>query len=147
MGGASFGLDGYGSPHLTPKQHGLPDDIPFEMPNTGGVTVTPLTANHCLCHPFRPCLILLLICQVLDPRCSSLKGDRLSMLVTRPSRVLMWAASGYSGTYIAVISERERAIVQGGDEAKADPSEIPKWSFIRQWREHASILAISIPPT
>jgi DNA cross-link repair 1A protein len=28
-------------------QHGLPDDIPFEMPNTGGVTVTPLTANHC----------------------------------------------------------------------------------------------------
>ncbi|KAK4688537.1 DNA cross-link repair 1A protein, partial [Tremellales sp. Uapishka_1] len=27
--------------------HGLPDNIPFEMPNTGGVTVTPIEANHC----------------------------------------------------------------------------------------------------
>ncbi|WWD04187.1 hypothetical protein V865_002254 [Kwoniella europaea PYCC6329] len=27
--------------------HGLPDNIPFEMPNTGGVTVTPMEANHC----------------------------------------------------------------------------------------------------
>ncbi|KAK8849727.1 hypothetical protein IAR55_005062 [Kwoniella newhampshirensis] len=27
--------------------HGLPNDIPFEMPNTGGVTVTPIEANHC----------------------------------------------------------------------------------------------------
>ncbi|KAK6908877.1 hypothetical protein I203_102882 [Kwoniella mangroviensis CBS 8507] len=27
--------------------HGLPDDVPFEMPNTGGVTVTPMEANHC----------------------------------------------------------------------------------------------------
>ncbi|EIW71463.1 hypothetical protein TREMEDRAFT_28150, partial [Tremella mesenterica DSM 1558] len=27
--------------------HGLPNDIPFEMPNTGGVTVTPMEANHC----------------------------------------------------------------------------------------------------
>jgi DNA cross-link repair 1A protein len=28
-------------------QHGLPDNVPFEMPNTGGVTVTPIEANHC----------------------------------------------------------------------------------------------------
>ncbi|KIR42093.1 DNA cross-link repair 1A protein [Cryptococcus deuterogattii 99/473] len=27
--------------------HGLPNDVPFEMPNTGGVTVTPIEANHC----------------------------------------------------------------------------------------------------
>nr|XP_031858424.1 uncharacterized protein CI109_006187 [Kwoniella shandongensis]KAA5525496.1 hypothetical protein CI109_006187 [Kwoniella shandongensis] len=27
--------------------HGLPDNVPFEMPNTGGVTVTPIEANHC----------------------------------------------------------------------------------------------------
>jgi DNA cross-link repair 1A protein len=27
--------------------HGLPDDVSFEMPNTGGVTVTPIEANHC----------------------------------------------------------------------------------------------------
>ncbi|ORY34687.1 DNA repair metallo-beta-lactamase-domain-containing protein [Naematelia encephala] len=27
--------------------HGLPDDVPFEMPNTGGVKVTPIEANHC----------------------------------------------------------------------------------------------------
>ncbi|WVQ75584.1 hypothetical protein IAR50_005211 [Cryptococcus sp. DSM 104548] len=27
--------------------HGLPDNVPFEMPNTGGVKVTPLEANHC----------------------------------------------------------------------------------------------------
>nr|XP_019043488.1 DNA cross-link repair 1A protein [Kwoniella bestiolae CBS 10118]OCF22418.1 DNA cross-link repair 1A protein [Kwoniella bestiolae CBS 10118] len=27
--------------------HGLPDNVPFEMPNTGGVTVTPMEANHC----------------------------------------------------------------------------------------------------
>ncbi|WWC92862.1 uncharacterized protein L201_007823 [Kwoniella dendrophila CBS 6074] len=27
--------------------HGLPDNIPFEMPNTGGVTVMPIEANHC----------------------------------------------------------------------------------------------------
>ncbi|RXK36592.1 DNA cross-link repair 1A protein [Tremella mesenterica] len=27
--------------------HGLPNDIPFEMPNTGSVTVTPMEANHC----------------------------------------------------------------------------------------------------
>lgn len=27
--------------------HGLPNDMPFEMPNTGGVTVTPIEANHC----------------------------------------------------------------------------------------------------
>ncbi|ORX37648.1 DNA repair metallo-beta-lactamase-domain-containing protein [Kockovaella imperatae] len=27
--------------------HGLPNDIPFVMPNTGGVTVTPIEANHC----------------------------------------------------------------------------------------------------
>lgn len=27
--------------------HGLPEDIPFEMPNTGGVTVTVIEANHC----------------------------------------------------------------------------------------------------
>ncbi|WVQ78981.1 hypothetical protein IAT38_001073 [Cryptococcus sp. DSM 104549] len=27
--------------------HGLPNDVPFEMPNTGGVKVTPLEANHC----------------------------------------------------------------------------------------------------
>jgi hypothetical protein len=32
---------------LADIQHGLPDNIPFEMPNTGGVTVTPLEANHC----------------------------------------------------------------------------------------------------
>lgn len=32
---------------VTDHQHGLPDDVPFVMPNTGGVTVTPLTANHC----------------------------------------------------------------------------------------------------
>lgn len=28
-------------------QHGLPDNIPFEMPGTGGVKVTPIEANHC----------------------------------------------------------------------------------------------------
>lgn len=28
-------------------QHGLPDNVPFVMPNTGGVTVTPIEANHC----------------------------------------------------------------------------------------------------
>ncbi|OCF43848.1 DNA cross-link repair 1A protein [Kwoniella heveanensis CBS 569] len=27
--------------------HGLPNDVPFEMPNTGGVTVMPIEANHC----------------------------------------------------------------------------------------------------
>ncbi|WRT69748.1 uncharacterized protein IL334_006739 [Kwoniella shivajii] len=27
--------------------HGLPDNIPFVMPNTGGVTVMPIEANHC----------------------------------------------------------------------------------------------------
>ncbi|ODO05581.1 hypothetical protein I350_04638 [Cryptococcus amylolentus CBS 6273] len=33
---------------VNPKYvHGLPDNIPFEMPNTGGVKVTPLEANHC----------------------------------------------------------------------------------------------------
>ncbi|TYJ58930.1 hypothetical protein B9479_000364 [Cryptococcus floricola] len=33
---------------VNPKYvHGLPDNTPFEMPNTGGVKVTPLEANHC----------------------------------------------------------------------------------------------------
>ncbi|WVR08003.1 hypothetical protein IAU60_005047 [Kwoniella sp. DSM 27419] len=27
--------------------HGLPDNVPFVMPNTGGVTVMPIEANHC----------------------------------------------------------------------------------------------------
>ncbi|KAL7419134.1 DNA cross-link repair protein PSO2/SNM1 [Cryptotrichosporon argae] len=27
--------------------YGLPDDVSFEIPNTGGVTVTPIEANHC----------------------------------------------------------------------------------------------------
>ena len=27
--------------------HGLPNNVPFEMPNTGGVTVIPIEANHC----------------------------------------------------------------------------------------------------
>jgi hypothetical protein len=28
-------------------QHGLDEDVPFEMPNTGGVKVTVIEANHC----------------------------------------------------------------------------------------------------
>lgn len=29
------------------SQHGLPWDVPYELPNTGGVIVTVLHANHC----------------------------------------------------------------------------------------------------
>jgi hypothetical protein len=32
-------------------QHGLPWDIPVELPDTGGVTVTVIKANHCVLFP------------------------------------------------------------------------------------------------
>ena len=69
-------------------QHGLPDDIPFVMPNTGGVTVTPITANHCELSQTVPRFAELMI-QVPARRCSCSKADRPSMRVTPPSRALM----------------------------------------------------------
>lgn len=33
--------------HELTDQHGLEEDIAFEMPNTGGVKVSVIEANHC----------------------------------------------------------------------------------------------------
>lgn len=46
MGGESGSACYSSTSQLTP-QHGLEEDVPFEMPNTGGVKVTVIEANHC----------------------------------------------------------------------------------------------------
>ena len=83
----------------------LPTDIPVIVPNTSGVTVTVIEANHCW---FITCFLYLRLTspKALDRPCFSLKEGRQLMRVIAHINRPTLARRESSDTFIAEILER-----------------------------------------
>jgi hypothetical protein len=88
----------------------LPMDVTTVIPNTGGVKVTLIEANHCMYSKTVDRGYPDAAVKVQDQAFSCLKGHKRSMLVIAPSYHHLLGQTVYTATFIVATSGRARSM-------------------------------------